>query len=260
MAVARPKTERRFVMTSVQLGGRRPALPRLDQADDAGPGDVRRILRENGLSLALMALFLLSLVGHSLAGEHVYNASQQAHGLPAVGYLAYLTTGHFVESVFENWESEFLQMAAFVLLTVFLHQRGSPESKKLDGGEDVDEDPSLKRDDPKAPWPVRAGGLWLTLYRHSLSIALVSLFAVSFLLHALGGVAEYNDEQRAHGQPEATLVEYLGSSTFWFESLQNWQSEFLSTAGLIVLAIYLREWGSPESKPVAAPHDQTGRG
>jgi hypothetical protein len=171
----------------------------------------------------------------------------------------YLRSGHFIESVFENWESEFLQMAAFVLLTAFLYQRGSPESRELEGNPDLDRDPRKdKRKD--SPWPVFRGGLVLTFYEHSLSISLFLLFAVSFFLHAAGGAREYNQDQLEHGAGgnPLTTFDYLGTSRFWFESFQNWQSEFLSVGALIVLSIFLRERGSPESKPVAAPHSETG--
>ncbi len=217
-----------------------------------------RILRENGLTLAVFGLFLVTIVGQSIAGELEYNAGQQDHGQPTVGYLQYLRTGHFVESVFENWESEFLQMGVYVVLTAFLYQKGSAESKDPDGEDAVDADPREARDKQGVPWPVRQGGLILMVYEHSLSIALFVLFALSFLLHAAGGAREYSQDQLLHGGSPVSLVGYLGTSRFWFESLQNWQSEFLSIGVLVVLSIFLRERGSPESKPVAAPHDKTG--
>jgi len=150
-------------------------------------------------------------------------------------------------------------MGAYVFLTVFLFQKGSPESKRIDVIESEDADlTNAQRSD--APWPVRRGGLTLTLYKHSLTIALLLLFALSFMLHAAGGAGEYNQEQEEHGSRErVSIVEYIGTSRFWFESFQNWQSEFLSIGMLIVLSIYLRQKGSPESKAVDAPHSQTGR-
>jgi hypothetical protein len=171
----------------------------------------------------------------------------------------YLSSGHFVEAVFENWESEFLQMAAFVLLTAYLYQKGSPESRKLEGEPDLDKHPR-RSPDKDAPWPVHRGGLLLKIYSHSLSLALILLFVVSFLLHAAGGAREFNQEQLQHGSGAGVgLVSYMGTSRFWFESFQNWQSEFLSVAVLIVLSIFLRERHSPESKPVDEPHHETGR-
>ena len=218
---------------------------------------MRRTLRNNGLSTVMFGLFALFLVGMSLAGQRQYNEEQTAHGEETVSYVGYLQTGHFVEAVFENWESEFLQMGGFVLLTVFLFQKGSPESKKLKGDEPVDEDPrDSDRDD--APWLVRIGGVRLWLYERSLTIALFALFFLSFALHAAGGAREYSSEQEAHGRGPVSIPAYLGTSQFWFESFQNWQSEFLAVGMLAVLSIYLRQRGSPESKPVAAPHTETG--
>jgi uncharacterized protein DUF6766 len=218
-----------------------------------------RIFRENGLSIAMFGLFLLSLLGQSIAGLFEYNEDQRDHGQPTVGYIQYLATGHFAEAIFENWESEFLQMGMYVLLTAYLYQKGSPESKKLEGEEQVDEDPAKSRDKEGVPWPVRKGGLVLKLYENSLAIALFALFLVSFLLHAAGGAREYSQDQLVHGAEPVSIVEYLGTSRFWFESFQNWQSEFLSIGVLVVLSIFLRQKGSPESKPVATPHGSTGK-
>ncbi len=220
---------------------------------------MKRVLRNNGLSLAMFGLFALSIVGQSIVGEHEFNDDQRAHSQPTVDFFGYLRTGHFVEAVFENWESEFLQMSAYVLLTVFLYQKGSAESKDPDDRPDpVDADPREHRGDPKAPWPVRQGGWVLRLYEHSLTIALFLLFVLSFFLHAAGGAREYSAEQLEHGEPAVSTLEYLGTSRFWFESFQNWQSEFLSVGAVVVLSVFLRQRGSPESKPVAAPHDKTG--
>jgi hypothetical protein len=220
---------------------------------------VRRALRNNGLSIVLMLLFLGSIVPMSLVGQREYNADQKSHSQPEETYFEYLGTGHFVESVFENWESEFLQMFAFVLLTVWLRQKGSPESKKLEGDEPEDADPRTEPDKSKAPWPVRnARGPLLWLYEHSLSLVLLLLFLVSFYLHALGGAEEYSSEQQQHGEKPVTTGQYLTTARFWFESFQNWQSEFMAVGTLVVLSIFLRERGSPESKPVAHPHAETG--
>ena len=216
------------------------------------------MVKKNGLSIVLLALFLLSMLGQIAAGRLAYNEEQAEHGQPQVSLSAYLLKGHFWEATGENLESEFLQMAAFVLLTVGLRQKGSAESKKLDSPEAVDADPRANKES-KTPWPVRQGGLALSLYENSLSIALVALFAVSFALHAIGGAKEYNDEQQAHGQSDQVSVAgYIATPRFWFESFQNWQSEFLSLGVMVVFTIALRQRGSPESKPVAAPHEQTG--
>jgi hypothetical protein len=218
-----------------------------------------KLIRDNGLTLALLLLFAISFVGQSLTGHARYNEDRNDHGRTAVSYVEYITSPAFVESVFENWESEFLQMAVYVWLTSFLYQRGSAESKDPDGAEEVDEDPELHRSDSKAPFPVRAGGLVLKIYENSLALALLLLFVVSFGLHWLGSHGEACHEQAMHGESCSTLFAHLGTSTFWFESFQNWQSEFLSIAVLVVLSIFLRQKGSPESKPVHAAHSETGK-
>jgi hypothetical protein len=220
---------------------------------------MRRILRENGLSIVLFLLFLFSVAGQSITGYHEYNQDQQEHRQPTVGFTEYLASGHFVEAIFENWESEFLQMGMYVLLTAYLFQKGSPESKKLDEKEAVDRDPKKAHKKGKdVPWPVRRGGFVLKLYENSLCIALFSLFIISLLLHAAGGAKEFSQDQLEHGGQAVSLIQYLGTSRFWFESFQNWQSEFLSVGLLIIFSIFLRQKGSPESKPVDAPHSQTG--
>jgi hypothetical protein len=246
---------------ALALGRKQPRRKRRNdqgQSPDQGQSMVLRRLRENALSLVLIALFLLSFGGMSVVGVYNYNEDQREHGEPPITYLHYVTTGNFMEAVGENWESEFLQMFAYVLLTVFLVQKGSSESKDPNKEEAVDEDPRSKADDPSAPWPVRKGGIVLKLYENSLALAFLVLFLISMVLHALGGVAEYNAEQMAHHQQTIPLLAYVGSYRFWFESLQNWQSEFLALASMVVLTIFLRQRGSPESKPVASPHTATG--
>jgi hypothetical protein len=149
-------------------------------------------------------------------------------------------------------------MAAYVVLTVFLFQKGSSESKKPDEDNPEDESPEDRPHDPDAPWPVHRGGFILRLYSHSLSLALIALLLASFWLHLAGSTRRVNEEAVRHRRPVQTMAETLVSAEFWYESFQNWQSEFLSIAVLLVLGIYLRERGSPESKPVAAPHHATG--
>jgi hypothetical protein len=220
---------------------------------------MRRILRENGLSIVLFLLFFFSVAGQSVTGFNEYNQDQQEHKQPTVGFAEYLGSGHFVEAIFENWESEFLQMGMYVLLTAYLFQKGSPESKKLDEKEAVDREPGeSKRRRKDAPWPVRKGGFVLKLYENSLCITLFMLFIISFVLHAAGGAKEFSQDQLEHGGQAVSMFQYMGTSRFWFESFQNWQSEFLSVGALIIFSIFLRQKGSPESKPVDAPHSQTG--
>jgi hypothetical protein len=220
---------------------------------------IRGWVRDNSLALATVGIFLMVwLGGQTTAGYRVYNEDQQAHGQPTIGFAEYLTTAHFGEATFENWESEFLQMGAYVVLTVRLRQRGSAESKPLDGEQDVDADPKAHRSDPDAPWPVRHGGLPLAIYKRSLSITFFVLFGLAFLFHAITGAAAFNEEQVVHGEPTVSVIGYLHRAQFWFESLQNWQSEFLAVAAIVLLTIFLRQQGSPESKPVHAAHSTTG--
>jgi hypothetical protein len=219
---------------------------------------MRSWFRDRGLTLVLMAMFALLLVGQLATGLAEYNAEQQEHGQAAVSLNRYLGTGHPWEALFENWESEFLQMAVFVLLTTVLIQKGSPESRRPGVKELVDADPRDFQDAPESPWPVRRGGWVLRLYQHSLGLAFILLFLFSWAGHALGGFSEYAADQALHHQPETTLIDYVTSARFWFESFQNWQSEFLAIASMVWLAVYLRQRGSPESKPVHAPHTETG--
>ena len=215
----------------------------------AGRVTLRRVLVENGLSLTLGTLFLIALGGQAWAGHHAYNQEQREHGAAPVSFAGYLLTGHFVAATAENWESEFLQMAAFVWLTSFLFQKGSPESRDpYDPNED--ERPVTAR----SPWPVRRGGPWLKLYENSLSLAFLLLFLGSFALHVASGAAQHSSEQMQHGGQAVSWREYLSTSRLWYESLQNWQSEFLAIASMLVLSIYLRQRGSPESKAVQTPH------
>jgi hypothetical protein len=221
---------------------------------------MRRFTRDNGLSLVLLAIFIATLVGQGITGFEVYNDEQRDHNQPTTTFRKYLTSGHFLEAVFENWESEFLQDAAYVLLTVYLFQRGSSESKDPDKDEPVDADPRESQSDPEAPWPVRRGGVWLRLYENSLFLAFLLLFAAAFALHGAGGAAQYNHEQLLHSGETVSTSQYMGTVQFWFESFQNWQSEFLALFSIVTLSIILRQRGSPESKPVASPHIQTGEG
>jgi len=215
----------------------------------------------NGLSLLLVLMMLIFWSGQFYTGLKEHNKELQEFNQPEISAGEYVTTGHFVSATFENWESEFLQMAIYVLLTVSLRQRGSAESKKLRDEEGADEDDvdQTPQPDPSAPWPVRKGGIWLKLYSNSLVLAFVLLFIISFWLHFAGSLKDYNEEQQLKGHPLVTATAYLQDSHFWFESFQNWQSEFLAVASIVLLSIWLRQKGSPESKPVDAPHSQTGK-
>lgn len=217
-----------------------------------------RWLRDNGLTIVLLLLFAASIVGQLIAGWHVAVEDAVRHGGHSEGLIAYATSPHFISSVFENWESEFLQMAAYVVLTAMLVQRGSAESKDPDTQPRDEELEQQAADDPKAPAILRRGRLSRAIYSRSLGLALACLFILSFVLHWVASARAAAQDALEHGAHPPSLLAYLGDPQLWFESFQNWQSEFLSTAVLVVLSIFLRQRESPESKPVAAPHSQTG--
>ncbi|GAA3339219.1 hypothetical protein GCM10017714_13800 [Curtobacterium pusillum] len=214
--------------------------------------------RRNGLFLANAIVFLLCFAGMVLAGWRVSEHDAVLHGQAVESLWGFLTSGDFAEATFENWESEFLQMGSYVVLTTFLFQKGSSESKSLDEDAPQDADPREHADDAGAPWPVRRGGLALVLYENSLLILFTVLFAGSVVGHVIGGAAAYNEEQVEHGAGVVSGWQYLGTSQFWFESMQNWQSEFLVITVMVVGTVWLRQRGSSQSKPVAAPHAETG--
>ncbi|MBP1163965.1 MULTISPECIES: DUF6766 family protein [unclassified Chryseobacterium] len=211
-------------------------------------------LYRNSLSIVLITLMIIFLAGQFFMGWRTENKELIENGKSALKITEYIHSGHFIQATFENWESEFLQMMLYVLLTISLRQKGSSESKSMTEEEDVDKEPVAH---PKAPWPVKKGGIWLKLYKHSLSLAFAILFLASFILHFYGSLTDFNDEQMMKSKPSVTAMQYISESRFWFESFQNWQSEFLAVASLVLLSIWLREKGSPESKPVDMPHDET---
>jgi len=217
---------------------------------------MKRLFRNNGLSIVVFVLFIFSLTGQIVTGLSEHNQEIAEMGGKPVGIREYLSSGHFLQSTFENWESEFLQMGLFLIFTMFLYQKGSAESKDPDKEEEVDREPNPKK--RGAPWPVKKGGWILSVYKHSLCYTFTLLFLLSFYIHWKGSLKDYNEEQLLKHLPVKGAVEYLSNSRFWFESFQNWQSEFLSILAMVVLSIFLREQGSPESKPVDAPNSQTG--
>ncbi len=218
-----------------------------------------RWMWERGLTLALLAAFAATLAVQLASGRAEYNRERRDHGQPPVTAGAYLASSHPWEATFENWESEFLQMAVFVMLSVVLIQRGSPESRRPYAIEESDADPRRFTHLPDVPWPVRRGGAWLRLYEYSLGLAFTLCFLISWGGHALAGWRGYRADEQMAGRAAPAFLDYLRSSRLWFESMQNWQSEFLSIAAMVWLSVYLRHRGSPESKPVHASHRETGR-
>lgn len=216
-----------------------------------------RFIKDNGLTIVLMLLFAGSILGQWIAGWHVATADARRHGQPLVSLLAYTASPKFLSSVFENWESEFLQMATYVVLTACFIQRGSAESRDPDApSRDANLEAQARQ--PGAPAILRQGRIWRALYARSLGLALAILFLLSFIIHWTQSARVAAQDALAHGEAAPTVWAYLGDAQLWFESFQNWQSEFLSTAVLVVLSIFLRQRESPESKGVAAPHSQTG--
>lgn len=212
-------------------------------------------LYNNSLSIVFIFLTFVCLGGQIFTGLKEYNQFLTEHNKNSVTVIEYLGSGHFLQATFENWESEFLQMALFVWFTVFLRQKGSSESKGFGRNEAVDREPKKHNN---APWPVRKGGVILSIYKHSLSLSLIFIFLISFVLHWYGSNKDFNEHQVFENKIPETMFAYIQNSRFWFESFQNWQSEFLSVFAIIFLSIYFREKGSPQSKPVDAPNWKTG--
>jgi hypothetical protein len=221
---------------------------------------MRRFLREHSLSLFFLFIFLAALVGQAIAGHNLHNEEAAAHAGEEISFWRYVTGSDFGNAVMENWQSEYLQFTLFLLLTVWLLQRGSPESKELDqGGIESEREQDIGRyADRDSPQWARVGGWRTALYSNSLLIVMTVIFLGSWFAQSVTGWTDFNAEQVDHGDPKVSWLSYIGSSTFWESTLQNWQSEFLAVGSFVVLAIYLRQRGSPESKPVGAPHDATG--
>lgn len=213
-------------------------------------------IKDHALSLAFAGAFLLCLFGQSLAGLASFNEDQVAHGAAPIHWLEFVTSSDFVVDVAENWQSEYLQFFLFILATVWLVQRGSPESKKPgDEGPGSDESQLVgAHARPDSPAWARAGGFRLWMYSNSLLLVMGTIFLLSWLAQGLAGTVVYNAEQAEHGQPSLSVGEYLLSADFWNRTLQNWQSELLAVGSMVAFAIFLRQRGSAESKPVGAPH------
>jgi hypothetical protein len=221
---------------------------------------MRRFVQDNGLGLFFGALFLATLVAEAFVGHADFNHGQLAHHGDPISLGRYVTSSDFVSDVLENWQSEYLQFTLFILATVWLIQRGSPESKEpgKQGGESDEDQKIGPHADKRSPRWARVGGLRTWLYSNSLVIVMASIWLASWTGQAIAGRVAYNAEQLDHQEAALTFVQYVGTSDFWNRTLQNWQSELLAVGSMAVLAIYLRQRGSPESKPVGAPHASTG--
>jgi hypothetical protein len=219
-----------------------------------------RFARDNSLSIFFLAIFLASLAGQAIAGHGQFNHDQLLHHGDPISLGRYLTTSQFAADVAENWQSEYLQFTLYIVGTVWLLQRGSPESKPLDqAGRESDEDQRVgPHAGPRSPRWARTGGLRTALYENSLLIVMTALWLGSWLAQSIAGASGYNADQLDHQAATVSWLGYLGSSDFWSRTLQNWQSEFLAVGSMAILSVYLRQRGSPESKPVGAPHDATG--
>jgi Arc/MetJ-type ribon-helix-helix transcriptional regulator len=221
---------------------------------------MRRFVRENSLTLFFGAIFLLALIGQAIAGHAAFNNEQLAHGEETVSLGRYVTSSEFGRAVMENWQSEYLQFMLMMLATVWLVQRGSPESKELEkAGRESKRDQKIEEAaDERSPFWARAGGWRTALYSNSLLIVMATIFFGSWFAQSVTGLTEFNDAQRVHGEATLSWLAYLGSAEFWEATLENWQSEFLAVGSFAAFTIFLRQRGSPESKPVGAPHDATG--
>jgi flagellar biogenesis protein FliO len=220
---------------------------------------MRRFVRDNALGLCFLVLFLLALLGQSISGTAEFNNQQVSQGAPPVSWASYVTSADFTVDMAENWQSEYLQFLLFIVFTVWLVQRGSPESK-APGEEGLESDrrqkvgPYAERGSPR--W-ARASDWRRTVYESSLGLVMGVIFVLAWLGQAIAGLSAYNSQQIVQLEDPVTWQEYLVSADFWNRTLQNWQSEFLAVASITVLAVYLRQRGSPQSKPVGDPHGRT---
>jgi hypothetical protein len=221
---------------------------------------VKRFLKHNSLSIFFLALFLGAVFFQAVAGHADFNEDQDRHGNPHVSFGRYVLSSQFGTAVLENWQSEYLQFTLFLLTTVWLLQRGSPESKELDkAGRESDEQQQVgPHASPGSPAWARVDGIRRSLYENSLLIVMATIWIGSWFAQSVTGVSEYNTERLDHHELPVSWLDYLGRPDFWEKTLQNWQSEFLAVGSMAILAVYLRQRGSPESKPVGAPHETTG--
>jgi hypothetical protein len=232
-------------------------------AEGRGESGFRAFVRHNSLSLFFLVIFLAALIGQAIAGHSLFNEEQLAHGEEAIGFWRYVASSHFAQAVTENWQSEYLQFALFAGATIWLLQKGSPESKELDrAGRESEKEQKLGRysNESSPRWARLEGGVRRWLYENSLLLVMGLIFLTAWFAQSVSGWTVFNDEQAAHGEPAVSWFSYLGNSDFWEATFQNWQSEFLAVGSFAVLTIYLRQRGSPESKPVgASSRDHTGQ-
>jgi len=221
---------------------------------------IRRAIRQNALGLFFGTVFLAALIGQSFAGWSVFNDTQTAEGLDPIGWLEYVTSSSFTADVAENWQSEYLQFLLYIWATVWFVQRGSPESKEADQtGLESDADQEVgPHAGPRSPRWAAVGGLRRAVFSHSLLLVMGGVFVASWAAQSAAGVVAHDEQQLLDLEAPVTWVQYVGSADFWNRTLQNWQSEFLAVGSMAVLSVFLRERGSPESKPVGAAHDDTG--
>ena len=221
---------------------------------------MRAFLKHNGLSIVFLVLFLGALVGQAFAGHADFNEDQLRHNDPTMSMGRYVVSSEFGVAVLENWQSEYLQFTLFILLTVWLLQRGSPESKELHkAGRESDKDQLVgEHANEDSPRWAKLEGLPRVLYENSLLIVMAAIWVASWFAQSVTGVSEYNATRLDHHQAPVSWIDYLGRPDFWEKTLQNWQSEFLAVGSMAILAVYLRQRGSPESKPVGASHEATG--
>jgi hypothetical protein len=219
----------------------------------------RSFWRDNSLSLVFGGLLLLTLAGQSLAGVALYNSEATTAGLQEISRWRYVTSSDFAVDVAENWQSEFLQFALYISLTVWLVQRGSSESKKPgDEGRESDEKQLVEGfAKPDSPSWAKVGGWRTRVYSHSLVLVMTLVFLMSWTAQAFAGRVANNEQRLRDRLDPLSLGGYLTAPDFWSRTLQNWQSELLAIGTMAVFAIYLRERGSPESKEVGAPHAVT---
>jgi hypothetical protein len=221
---------------------------------------MRRFLKQNSLSIVFLLLFLGALGGQAIAGHADFNEQQERHGDPTMSLGRYVVSSEFGVDVMENWQSEYLQFSLLILGTVWLLQRGSPESKELDkAGRESDEQQKVgdyaQRNSPR--W-AKVAGIRRTIYENSLLLVMGAIWVGTWFAQSVTGLAQYNSERLDHHMDTVTWASYLGRPDFWNRTLQNWQSEFLAVGSMAILSVYLRQRGSPNSKPVGSPHSSTG--